>query len=234
MILVVLFFFFFWNPYNRKDFVFIHSLGFTPSLQYFFFVSGAVSSAHEVIRELLQTENGQSKLKTWFNFCEDTDLSDANVQRDWAGFGAIGIDAQGNDPSCDVIFFFFVQNVSHIVYTSRGGTADSIGVRADPRPRTIFLLIENLNFIRADPRPRSPLWYTSQLKLTTRIYTIITPLRLKICWFSQGGGQLLRIPEKVKNDNFSNKKSQEKNFFFRKNASKAVKNFCSEKWPKFF
>lgn len=61
----------------------------------------AVSSAHEVIRELLQTENGQSKLKTWFNFCEDTDLSDANVQRDWAGFGAIGIDAQGNDPSCD-------------------------------------------------------------------------------------------------------------------------------------
>ena len=36
---------------------------------------------------------------------------------------------------------------------------------------------------------------------STRIYTIIAPpLRLKICWFSQGG-QLLRIPEKVKNDN---------------------------------
>ena len=32
---------------------------------------------------------------------------------------------------------------------------------ADPRPRTIFLLIENLNFIRTDPRLWSPLSYTT-------------------------------------------------------------------------
>ena len=30
------------------------------------------------------------------------------------------------------------------------------------------------------------------------------------------------------------KKSQEKNFFFQKNASKAVKNLYTKKWPKFF
>ena len=48
----------------------------------------------------------------------------------------------------------------------------------------------------------------------------------------------ISAPPLVKNDNFSNeknKKSQEKKFFFfQKNASKAVKNLYTKKWPKFF
>ena len=47
-------------------------------------------------------------------------------------------------------------------------------------------------------------------------------------------GQLSWILEKVKNDNFSNKKKQKKIFFFQKNASKAVKNLYTKKWLKIF
>ena len=70
----------------------------------------------------------------------------------------------------------------------------------------------------------------------TQIYTIIAPpLRLKICWFSQGGGgNYCEYPKMWKTTIFQTKKVKKKIFFFRKNASKAVKNFCSEKWPKFF
>eukprot|EP00494_Astrolonche_serrata_P034396 UN34665 len=61
----------------------------------------AITSGHKQIQQMLQSQNGRDTLSTKFNFCDSKTLNNKEHQIDWSGFGVIGINVQGNDPSCE-------------------------------------------------------------------------------------------------------------------------------------